>query len=231
MFCFQCQETSKGTGCTKAGVCGKQGNVADLQDRLIYVLKGIAYYNSIARKHGSVKSSTERFMLDSLFSTLTNTNFSESTFEERITEGIKIRDSIRTELESKGIDTGTNTNVNVPHPATVTRDELDVSENVGVLATDDEDIRSLRELLTYGLKGISAYAHHAAVLGYTDETIFDFFEKGLLATVDDELSVDDLTGLVLECGDVSLTTLQLLDKANSQVYGHQQPTEINIGTR
>ncbi|MCS3923665.1 hydroxylamine reductase (hybrid-cluster protein) [Methanosalsum natronophilum] len=151
MFCFQCQETSKGTGCTKAGVCGKQGNVADLQDRLIYVLKGIAYYNSIARKHGSVKSSTERFMLDSLFSTLTNTNFSESTFEERITEGIKIRDSIRTELESKGIDTGTNTNVNVPHPATVTRDELDVSENVGVLATDDEDIRSLRELLTYGV--------------------------------------------------------------------------------
>ncbi|AEH61384.1 hybrid cluster protein [Methanosalsum zhilinae DSM 4017] len=226
MFCFQCEETAKGTGCTKVGVCGKQEDVANLQDQLVYLLKGIAFYNSKAREHDLNDRMAERFILDSLFATLTNTNFSEGSFEKRIEEGFSIREQIRQKLDENNVDLGSD----IPSAATVKPDEIANDENVGVLATEDEDIRSLRELLTYGMKGMAAYAHHAAVLGYTDDEIFRFFEKGLLATLDDSLTAEDLTAVVMECGKASVTTLALLDSANTGTYGHQEPTKINIGT-
>lgn len=226
MFCNQCQETFKSIGCTKNGVCGKKGEVADLQDRLIYVLKSISFYNLKARDAGLNEEATDRFILDGFFATLTNTNFDKKEIESYIKKGFELRDSIKTKLPS-GI---TDAEKDLPAVATITPENIG-SLDVAVHSTADEDIRSLRELLTYGMKGMAAYAHHAYILGYKDEAIFEFIEKGLVATTDDSLGVEALTGLVLECGQKGVLTLALLDKANTETYGNPEPTVVNIGVR
>jgi hydroxylamine reductase len=172
MFCNQCQETLNVKGCTKSGVCGKKGEVADLQDRLIYVLKSISFYNQKARAAGLNEEATDRFVLDSFFATLTNTNFDRREIEILLKKGFELRDKIKSKLPAEDLTA----EKDLPAVATVTPENIE-SMDVAVHSTMDEDIRSLRELLTYGLKGLAAYAHHAYVLGYKDEEIFKFIEK------------------------------------------------------
>ena len=173
MFCNQCQETFNSTGCTKNGVCGKKGEVADLQDKFLYVLKSISFYNLKARTAGLNEEATDRFILDGFFATLTNTNFDKKEIENLIKKGFELRDRIKAKLPSGMIDP----EKDLPAVATVTPENIG-SLDVAVHSTENEDIRSLRELLTYGLKGMSAYVHHAYILGYKDEAIFEFIEKG-----------------------------------------------------
>ena len=226
MFCNQCQETLNSKGCTKNGVCGKKGEVADLQDRLLYVLKSISFYNLKARDEGLNKEATDRFVLDSFFATLTNTNFEKKEIESLIKKGFELRDEIKAKLPAEKLAA----EKDLPAVATVTPESI-ASLDVAVHSTQDEDVRSLRELLTYGLKGMAAYLHHAYVLGYKDEAIFEFMEKGLVSTTDDSLGIEALIGLVLECGKKGVSALALLDKANTETYGNPEPTVVNIGVR
>ena len=226
MFCNQCQETLNVKGCTKSGVCGKKGEVADLQDRLIYVLKSISFYNQKARAAGLNEEATDRFVLDSFFATLTNTNFDRREIEILLKKGFELRDKIKSKLPAEDLTA----EKDLPAVATVTPENIE-SMDVAVHSTMDEDIRSLRELLTYGLKGLAAYAHHAYVLGYKDEEIFKFIEKGLVSTTDDSLGIEAMLGLVLECGQKGVSVLALLDKANTETYGNPEPTAVNIGVR
>jgi hydroxylamine reductase len=226
MFCNQCQETLNSKGCTKNGVCGKKGEVTDLQDRLLYVLKSIAFYNLKARSEDLNEESTDKFVLDSFFATLTNTSFDKKEIESLIKKGFELRDKIKAKLPAGTVAA----EKDLPVVVTVTPENIG-SLDVAVHSTADEDIRSLRELLTYGMKGMAAYAHHAYVLGYKDEAIFEFIEKGLIATTDDSLGVEALIDLIMECGLKGVLTLALLDKANTETYGNPEPTIINIGVR
>ncbi|MDI9597315.1 MAG: hydroxylamine reductase [Atribacterota bacterium] len=233
MFCFQCQETAKGTGCTKRGVCGKAADVANMQDLLIYICKGISVYSTEARKLDIENKNVNKFIMDSLFMTITNANFDESDFVKKIKEGFGVREEIKQQL----VDSGGTVPANLPDCATWKSDdesefeEKAVSSEVGVLATENEDVRSLRELTIYGIKGIAAYAEHAYNLGYENKDIFDFMQRGLVATIDDSLSVDDLVNLVMECGKYGVETMALLDKANTETYGNPEMTMVNIGVR
>ncbi|MGM0438026.1 MAG: hydroxylamine reductase [Bacillota bacterium] len=234
MFCYQCQETAKNEGCTTKGVCGKNEDVANLQDLLIYTLKGISVFAEKAKDLGVEYKKARDFIVDGMFATITNVNFDEKRFEEMIEEGIQLRDEYREKFEKAYKEKhGEKFTGNLPEMAVWTPDNKDdlynKSEDVGVLNTENEDIRSLRELMTYGLKGVSAYLSHARTLGYTDEEIYDFLQKGLAATTDDSLSVDDLIGMVMKTGEIGVKTMALLDEANTDTYGHPEPTEVNIG--
>jgi hydroxylamine reductase len=230
LFCYQCQETAKGTGCTIKGVCGKTDNVAKLQDLLIYTLKGIAVFAVQARELKLVRPEVDKFIMESLFSTITNANFESSRFIERIQKGLILRDELKQAIIKAG---GT-----IPatlHDAatwTASTEEFETKAAlVGVLATENEDVRSLRELLTYGLKGIAAYAEHAYTLEYKEEGIFAFIEKALAATLDDTLAAGDLVALVLEAGKFGVDVMALLDKANTTSYGNPELTKVNLGVR
>ena len=230
MFCYQCQETSKGQGCTMRGVCGKTQDTANLQDLLIYTLKGIAMVNAKARKFKINNKHTDRFIIDSLFSTITNVNFDKAYFVAKIKEALSLRDNIKKQLAEKGIAT------KGMHDAVTwyadSEEEFDKKAmHVGILATADEDIRSLRSLILYGLKGMAAYATHAANLGYTDEGISEFIEKALIATLDDSMSADDYVALTLETGKHGVEEMALLDKANTESYGNPEITKVDTGVR
>ncbi|HKL74676.1 MAG TPA: hydroxylamine reductase [Halanaerobiales bacterium] len=234
MFCYQCQETSKNEGCTVKGVCGKNEDVANLQDLLIYTLKGISIFAEKAKDLGVEYKKARDFIVDGMFATITNVNFDENRFEEMIEEGIKLRDEYREKFEKAyEKENGEEFSGNLPEMAVWTPENIDdlytKAQEVGVLNTENEDIRSLRELMTYGLKGVSAYLSHARTLGYEDEEIYDFLQKGLAATTDDSLSVDDLIGMVMKTGETGVKTMALLDEANTDTYGHPEPTEVNIG--
>ncbi|WP_292461709.1 hydroxylamine reductase [Methanolobus sp.] len=226
MFCYQCQETMKGKGCTKNGMCGKKGEVADLQDDLIYVLKSVAFFNQKARKANISDNSTDDFMLDALFSTITNTDFRVTGIQERIDRGFKIQNEIRQKLlDNNALDEN-----GLPEIATLTPENLK-DRNTGILATEDEDIRSLRELLIFGIKGLAAYAHHAMMLGNINKTANSFIEEGLVATTDDSLNDKDLISLVLKCGEQGFDVMADLDRVNTTKFGNPEPTQVNIGTR
>ena len=230
MFCYQCQETAKGTGCTIKGVCGKSENVAKLQDLLIHTLKGISVYAVQARELGIVRPDIDKFIMESLFSTITNANFDKSRFVERIQEGLTLREELKQAILKAG---GTiPKTLNEAATWTASPEEFEAKAAlVGVLATENEDVRSLRELLTYGLKGIAAYAEHAYTLEYKEEGIFAFIEKALAATLDDTLAAGDLVALVLEAGKFGVDVMALLDKANTTSYGNPELTKVNIGVR
>lgn len=231
MFCFQCQEAAKGTGCTVRGVCGKTEDTANLQDLLIYTLKGISIYGVKAREAGIKDRQVDRFIAESLFSTITNANFDKESFIKRIREGIELRESLKEKLikETGQVKDGL-------HDAAMWKAESDEelyrkAAQVGVLSTSNEDIRSLRELLIYGVKGMAAYVEHASVLGYEDDNLYAFMQKALAATTDDKLTVEDLTSLVMECGKYGVDAMALLDKANTSTYGNPEITRVNIGVR
>ena len=216
----------------KGRVCGKTADVAALQDLMIYALKGISVLGIKADEINYTMEGLDRFIIESLFMTITNANFDKDRFFAKIKDALKIRDELKANLIENGVDLG-----DLADSATFTvtsNDEIEYkasSEKVGVLATENEDIRSLRELITYGLKGMAAYAEHADNLGYSDPEIGKFIRKALAATLDDSLTADDLVALTLETGEYGVRTMALLDKANTSTYGNPEITEVNIGVR
>jgi len=231
MFCFQCQEAAKGTGCTVRGVCGKTDEVANLQDLLLYVLKGISVYSTMAREAGIKNEKADNFIVKNLFSTITNVNFDKEYFLERVKEGLKLRDEVKAQLLKTGQIVEGNLHDAATWTGKNTEDLEQKAKTVGVLATENEDVRSLRELIMYGLKGIAAYADHAHVLGYSNDEIYAFMQKALAATLDDSLTADDLVSLTMETGKYGVEVMALLDKANTSTYGNPEITKVNIGVR
>ena len=229
MFCYQCQEASKGTGCEIKGVCGKTPEVSALQDLLIYQIKGLSHYTTALRALNIENDTANKFITESLFMTITNANFDHSRFVERIREGFKLRSQIKATLLEK--------NVVLPQTellswSAITAQEMEeIAKYVGVLSTENEDVRSLRELVIYGLKGMAAYVEHASKLGYFDTEIHAFTQRALVATTDDSLSADELTALVLETGKMGVQVMALLDKANTTSYGNPEITKVNLGVR
>mgnify|MGYP002587806823 FL=1 len=230
MFCYQCQETAKGTGCTVRGVCGKTSDVANLQDLLLFILKGIAHYRVQLRALDAVDHSADRFILDGLFMTITNANFDKQRFVEKIKEAIKLRE----QLKQTFLDKGGKPEKITFEGAFWTANTLEEMESkagfVGVLSTENEDIRSLREMLTYGMKGMAAYTEHAYNLGHENPSIYEFIDRGLVATTL-PLSADQLVQMVLECGKNGVDAMALLDKANTDTYGNPEITKVDIGVR
>lgn len=227
MFCFQCQETMKNQGCTAKGMCGKPGQTADIQDLLIYVCKGISVYGDMLKAKGTVDRDAGRYICEALFVTITNAAWDDDAIVEKIKQGLTVRDALKQKAGAAG---------SLPDCATWTADSKDAmlakaaSDDVRITRTTNEDVRSLRELLTIGCKGIAAYAEHAAVLGYEDDGIYGFIMEALASTTQD-LSVDAMIGLVMKAGETSVNTMALLDKANTSTYGNPEITEINLGVR
>lgn len=231
MFCYQCQETAQGKGCTVIGVCGKTAKTAKLQDLLIYTTKGVALYSSILRKEGKVSQEINRYLINSLFITITNANFDDNAIIEEIKKGIKIRKELELSLNEENKKEVEKFSHLANWQAETDEEIVEFSneKKVGILRTENEDVKSLRELLIYGLKGMSAYAEHAMNLGKTQDEIFAFIEKGLLATEDDSLTGEELTALVLECGSYGVKVMALLDEANTSAFGNPVITKVNIG--
>ncbi|MFW6458401.1 MAG: hydroxylamine reductase [Halodesulfurarchaeum sp.] len=234
MFCYQCQETLENEGCTDVGICGKEAETANLQDLLLWQLRGLSAVAQRARDAGLVEEETDVFIAESLFSTVTNVNFDPQWFEAQIQEAQHRREKLRADYEET---VGPLDDAELPEAATWTGNgptdfhgKADPS-NVGILATEDEDLRSLRELLTYGLKGIASYADHAYVLGEKKTEIFAFIQRGLAATVDDDYGANDLIDLVLEAGSVGVEVMEILDRAHTETFGHPEPTDVEIGVR
>jgi len=235
MFCFQCQETAKNTGCTVKGVCGKPEETANLQDLLIHVLKGIAVYADRLKEFDVSDKETGLFAARGLFATITNANWDNDRFVAMIREGLERRDQLRDKfLAAYKEKNGRDFDEPLHNSATwFSDDEAEFEEkakSVGVLTAENEDVRSLRELLIIGLKGIAAYADHAAILGFEKEEIYGFIMEALASTTKD-LPVDDMVGLVMKAGEVAVQTMALLDEANTSAYGHPEITEVNIGVR
>lgn len=221
MFCYQCQETAGCTGCTRAGVCGKSADTAKLQDILIYVSKGLSEVTTKLRKEGTaIDKYTDRLIVDNLFTTITNANFDDNVITEKINNTITERDKFILKLSDKS---------GLSHAAFWKT--TDSGEKIGVLATENEDIRSLRELITYGLKGMAAYLKHAMATGYDSDEINAFLQETLAKLTDDSLTADELTALTLETGKYGVDTMALLDRANTSTYGDPEITKVNIGVR
>jgi len=232
MFCFQCQETAKNSGCTIKGVCGKPEETANIQDLLLFVLRGIAVYGERLKDLGQPDRSNDDFVLQSLFATITNANWDDARFVALIEEGLSRRDKLRDAfLAGYKAKTGKDFSDTLPDAATWRAPESAFAEKaktVGILSTDNEDVRSLREFLIIGLKGIAAYAEHAAVLGFRKPEIDEFMLEALASTTK-SLSVDEMVGLVMKAGQTAVTTMALLDEANTSTYGHPEITQVNIG--
>ena len=223
MFCYQCQETAGCKGCTMVGVCGKKPDVAAMQDLLVYVSKGISAVTTALRREGKpVAAEINHLITLNLFTTITNANFDKESIEARIRATLDIKKDLLFQLSSTA---------NLPEAALWdgSGDWEEKAKTVGVLSTENEDIRSLRELITYGLKGLSAYSKHANVLLQDDEEVDAFLQRALAATLDDTLSVDDLVSLTLETGKYGVSGMALLDKANTTAYGNPEITKVNIG--
>ncbi|MBI9064338.1 MAG: hydroxylamine reductase [Marinilabiliaceae bacterium] len=226
MFCYQCQEASKGTGCSIKGVCGKTPDVANLQDLLLYTAKGVAIYNELAAEKGLDTSKADKYLLDSLFITITNANFDEAKIVAKIKDGYALQDEQKAQIGETG----------QLHDSTVYRgkdvnDMLGKSILIGILSIENEDIRSLKELLTYGVKGMAAYGEHAWNLGYFSKDIYAFVTKAMVATTKTDISADDLVGLVLECGKFGVDVMALLDKAHTESFGHPEVSKVNLGVK
>ena len=226
MFCYQCQETAGCKGCTVVGVCGKKPEVAAMQDLLIYATKGLSAVTTALRAAGkSVSRNVNHLVTVNLFTTITNANFDREAIIARIKETLAVKADLLTQLD----DTSS-----LPAAALWNGDESEFdakAKTVGVLATENEDVRSLRELITYGLKGLSAYSKHANVLAQDDEEVDAFIQRALAATLDDSKSVDDLVALTLETGKYGVQGMALLDKANTTAYGNPEITTVDIGVR
>ncbi|MDR3652696.1 MAG: hydroxylamine reductase [Paludibacter sp.] len=229
MFCYQCQEAAKGSGCEVKGVCGKTPEVSALQDLLIYQIKGLSHYTTALRLLEIENETANLFITDSLFMTITNANFDYERFVNRIREGFKLRSQLKVILRENKIELPQNELLS--WTAVKASEMEEIAKNIGVLATENEDVRSLRELTIYGLKGMAAYVEHAQNLGYNDPTVHAFIQHALVATTNDALSADELTALVLETGKWGVTVMAMLDKANTTSYGNPEITKVNIGVR
>ena len=227
MFCYQCQETAGNKGCTKMGVCGKNPEVANMQDLLVYTTKGLSEVTTRLRAEGKpVSKETNHLITLNLFTTITNANFDEEVFVAKVKETLDLKARLIGELSDRA---------NLSEAAVWESHDVGImkekAKTVGVLATDNEDIRSLRELTIYGLKGLSAYSKHANVLGFDNEEVDAFLQKALMKTLDDALSVDELVQLVLDTGNAGVQGMALLDGANTSTYGNPEMTKVNLGVR
>lgn len=224
MFCYQCQEAAKGVGCSVRGVCGKSEETANLQDLLIYVLKGIAHIVVKEKQDDIMLAEVSRQMISSLFITITNANFDEQAIDRQIVKMLSLRDGLKKPSGAGLHDAATFT--------VGGREEmLKKAAGVGVQATKDEDVRSLREMITYGVKGMAAYLEHALNLGKEDSGINAFLYEALAATLDDSLTADGLVALTLKTGEYGVKAMALLDDANTSAFGHPEITKVNIGVR
>ncbi len=230
MFCYQCQEAAKGTGCQIKGVCGKTDEVSNLQDLLLFVMKGISFYALKLSENNLKHQEPDVFVMKGLFATITNANFNKQVFIEKIRAGIELREKLRSELNGK-------LDPKEPLPECATWKAADPSEfemkatSIGYLSIGDVNVRSLRSLIIFGVKGMAAYAEHAYNLGHEDPEIYHFMHKALAATVNDSLAAGDLLNLVLETGNNGVKVMALLDKANTSRYGNPEVTKVNIGVR
>ncbi len=231
MFCYQCQEAAKGTGCTIKGVCGKDSEVAHEQDLLMYVSKGIGWLAHQMKEEGiAFEQEVYKFITDSLFITITNANFNRVQILDKVKDGLGLKKALLNAYKKN-----TQTSMELPDAVTwVPENEDEMAKKqllVGVLTEKNEDIRSLKELLTYGIKGMAAYNEHAFNLGFTNEEVDEFIAKALATTLKDDISADELFNMVVECGKNGVNVMALLDKANTESYGNPEITKVNIGVR
>lgn len=231
MFCNQCEQTARGTGCTAMGVCGKKPEVAALQDLLLHALKGLSLYAAEGRRVGVTDAGINKFSCEALFSTLTNVNFDPERFLPLINRCVEYRESLKAKVAAAG------GKVDFSDPSASFKPAADIAglikqgEQAG-LVTDhdaDPDIQSLQQILVYGIKGVAAYADHAAILGQQDDSVYAFVQQGLAAIADKSLGLNDWVGLALKCGEVNLRAMELLDAGNTGTYGHPVPTGVPLG--
>lgn len=226
MFCFQCQEAAGGKGCTIKGVCGKEPQTAGLMDVLLYAVRGEAIVNRALRKKGVADEAASRQMIDALFSTITNANFDDAALKARIEKALAVKNELIGTAKKRGIALPDMPEVSF-HPSADQYETM--AEKVGVLSMDNEDIRSLKQMIIYGVKGAAAYAEHALNLGYEDPAIYEMLENALAEASRPDIDADTLTGLVLQTGECGVKAMALLDKANTSTYGNPEITKVNIG--
>lgn len=233
MFCFQCEQAAKGAGCTKVGVCGKQPDVAALQDLLVYAVKGLALTAVEGRKVGVASETIDHFACEAVFSTLTNVNFDSDRFVALVNETVRLRDDLKGKVQAAGGAIDFPKGAATFKPETTLDGLVTQGETVGIKSDPDAnpDILALQEFLIYGIKGVAAYADHARILGKTDETVYAFIHEAMAATLNNALGVDDLVGLVLKCGEINLKAMEILDAGNTETYGHPVPTSVPLGAR
>ncbi len=233
MFCYQCEQAAKGEGCTRIGVCGKQPDVAALQDLLIHALKGLSLYAVEGRKVGVEDHEADVFTCQALFSTLTNVNFDPESLVKLVTQAVELRDALKAKVKAAGGKTDFSQDAANFKPADNLEGLLAQAEKVGLKSdpTIDPDILSLQHTLLFGIKGVAAYADHAQILGQEDNSVYAFLHEGLAATLNKELGLNDWLALVLKCGEVNLRTMELLDAGNTGTYGHPVPTRVPLGPK
>jgi hydroxylamine reductase len=231
MFCYQCEQTAQGTGCTKIGVCGKQPDVAALQDLLVYAMKGLSQYAVEARKAGIIDNAMNVFTAKALFSTLTNVDFDPARFVKLINDCVKYREAIKAKLKVAGKTVEFTDGTATFNPAADLVGMVKQGEDAGIKSYPEinPDIDSLQQTMIYGLKGVAAYADHAEILGQQDDKVYAYIHEALAATLDKSLSLNDWVGLVLKCGEINLRTMELLDAGNTGTYGHPVPTKVPLG--
>lgn len=231
MFCYQCQEAAHNTGCTRVGVCGKTPEVSDLQDLVIYLLKGISQITIRLRDQKKIEvDEANRFVIDALFMTITNGNFDRNAFVKKIIEAQALRTHLFAEAKKQGVEISDIKCGCLTWQGSTLNEMEQKAREVGVLAEPDEDVRSLKQLLIYGIKGMAAYAEHAWNLNFKDDTIYAFIQKALVETTKQH-TIPELVDLVLECGSFGVKTMALLDKANTSTYGNPEISMVNIGVR
>jgi hydroxylamine reductase len=233
MYCYQCEQTNKGIACTEMGICGKQPEVAALQDLLIYTLKGLSLVATEARKLGITLKEVNVFVCEATFSTLTNVNFDPERLQDFINQCVKYREELKKKIKDAGGPSQFSENAANLTPEKSTEGLIKQGEGVGLKSDPsiDPDILSLQHTVLFGIKGISAYAHHAHVLGKEDDTVFAFIQEALATTLRKDLSLDDWVKLTLKCGETNLRAMELLDAGNTEMYGHPVPTRVPLGTK
>ncbi len=233
MFCFQCEQTAKGTGCEKIGVCGKPHEVAALQDLLIFALKNLSVEAVKARKKGILDQKINTFTCKALFSTLTNVNFDSERIASLIKECETHIASLKEKLGDEAEECKCKTCMILPSANNEMEELIKSGEKVGIKSNSkiNEDVLSLRELLIYGMKGIASYADHAAILNYTDATVFAFIQEALAATLDENISAEELLSLCMKCGEINIKAMEILDAANTETYGHPVPVKVPLGAK
>jgi len=233
MFCYQCEQTAKGEGCTKVGVCGKQPEVAALQDLLIYAIKGLSLYAVEGSKVGVNDGDVNVFTCEAIFSTLTNVDFDPERLVSLINRCVEVRDNLKEKVREAGGKVDFPDGPATFKPEATLADLVKQGESVGVKSDPDmdPDIHSLQQILVYGIKGVAAYADHAQILGQEDDNVYAFIHEGLAATLNKDLTLDDYVGLVLKCGEINLRAMELLDAGNTGTYGHPIPTSVPLGVK
>jgi hydroxylamine reductase len=233
MFCYQCEQTAKGQGCTIVGVCGKTPDVAALQDLLIYLLRGVSQLAMDAEKVGVKEEQLSVFTCKALFATLTNVNFDAANIVEYIKKAAELREQLKMKIQATGAQITVNKGPVTLMLGKTKEDLIEQGRLVGIKSDPEEnpDLHSLHWLLTYGLKGVAAYTYHAYLLGKKDPAVFAFVHRGLSATLDKSLGVNEFVALVMKCGEVNLRAMELLDAGNTETFGHPVPTKVSLGAR